>query len=414
MNKNPQIGVVMMAGGGRVNRNPDALRRALESAKPLATTIYLLDTGLEGEAYDVAHELADVIEEKPWTGDFGEMRTASLAMVDEPWAFILDSDDEIVFKAPRLVVKAELKKEQDAGRKWCALEINDYNTEGQVCAWMQPRIVDPANIVYEGVIHHQPRRLNGHEKDPWGVYRRLTIRHYGYALDPETNEEKRQNTLARSLEMIEAGRVEYHFYAAEQVALGNDWDKCIEHCEAYLDFKDYLIEQGHFDPSIYYLLANAYIKRERLTDAKQIVARGLNHTQGDPDLGYLWAEIGVAEAQWETVAEGCMLHIEGLFAQRKNPMAFGRRFLFRLRDEHLAVSLHRLRLARARQFRNAHDMLTGMVKDGKVEPDVADYLQGVFDYNMDMMRLYVDEPPQQDFMMESGYAPELPEEIAHG
>lgn len=412
MSKNPKLGVVMMAGGDRVNRNPDALRRALESAKPIATTIYLLDTGLEGEAHAVARELADVIEEKPWNNDFGAMRSASLAMVDEPWAFILDSDDEICYRAPHMVIKTELKKEQDNGRKWCALEIQDWGENGQVCSWMQPRIVDPQLVVYEGVIHHQPRRLNGQEDEPWGVYRRIYVKHWGYALDAQTNEEKRLNTLARSLERIEEGELKYHFYAAEQYGMGDEWDKVIEHGSAYLDYKDYLIDAGHFDPSIYYLMAAAYIKRERLTEAKRIIAAGLQHTGGDPDLGYMWAEVGVAEAKWETVAEGSMMHIEGVLSHRRNPMAFGRRFIFRIQDDHLAVSLHRLRLARARQFRNAHDMLQGLIDDGKISQDLAVYLDHQFGHNMQTLQLSVD--PQFDNYTLSQAAAWDPEEIAHG
>ncbi|MCS7000355.1 MAG: glycosyltransferase family 2 protein [Bacteroidota bacterium] len=84
------LGVAVIA------RNSSAtLRRALESVRPVATQIVVVDTGSTDATPTIATRMGAEVYFHQWTDDFSAARNLALAYLRTEWALVLDTDERL-------------------------------------------------------------------------------------------------------------------------------------------------------------------------------------------------------------------------------------------------------------------------------------------------------------------------------
>ena len=76
-----------------VKNEEDVLARCLESAKPVADEIIIVDTGSTDRTREIAREFTDNVCEFPWIDDFAAARNFSFSKATMEYCMWLDADD---------------------------------------------------------------------------------------------------------------------------------------------------------------------------------------------------------------------------------------------------------------------------------------------------------------------------------
>lgn len=99
----PTVGVAMIA-----RDSAETIRRALDSVRPIATQIVVVDTGSRDHTPTIAARCGAEVYFHPWTDDFSAARNWALGYLRTDWALILDTDEELdhqSFTAARSVLQ---------------------------------------------------------------------------------------------------------------------------------------------------------------------------------------------------------------------------------------------------------------------------------------------------------------------
>lgn len=173
------------------------LERCLESLRPVADEIVVVDTGSTDRTPEIARATGAVLVRSPWRDDFAAARNVALHFARGRWVLSLDADEALEVDAARLRQTLELAEES-------AFYVTLWNAfpdpTGHV-GWEQLEIVrlfrKRPGVIWEGRIHEQilPSvvRVGGRVgRLPWAV-----IRHWGYL--PEEMARKRSKERNRRL-----------------------------------------------------------------------------------------------------------------------------------------------------------------------------------------------------------------------
>ena len=98
-----------------VKNEEDVLARCLESAKPVADEIIIVDTGSTDRTREIAREFTDKVYDFPWIDDFAAARNFSFSKATMEYCMWLDADD-VLLPADRdafLALKETLSPQTD-------------------------------------------------------------------------------------------------------------------------------------------------------------------------------------------------------------------------------------------------------------------------------------------------------------
>lgn len=166
MNTAPSLSVCMI-----VRDEAEVLRFALESVRPLADQIVVVDTGSDDATLEIAREFDADVHAFAWCDDFAAARNASLDRAHGDWILVLDADEWIAPDDGARILEA-LRGPRD--RVWEFTQRNyvaDAATPG-FCAGDAPTIwgvpapgfitarqirllPNDARLRYEGCVHEQ-------------------------------------------------------------------------------------------------------------------------------------------------------------------------------------------------------------------------------------------------------------------
>lgn len=77
-------------------KNEEAfLKNAIESAKPLANEIIVVDTGSTDATRQIAQEAGATVYDFKWENDFSKARNFALSMAKSDWILVLDADEQL-------------------------------------------------------------------------------------------------------------------------------------------------------------------------------------------------------------------------------------------------------------------------------------------------------------------------------
>ncbi len=139
-----------------VKNEERCLRRCLAAAKPLVDEIIVADTGSSDNTAGIAREMGAKVFSFSWINDFSAARNFALKQSDADWNLVLDADEYV-----RDYSRKKLEKELGSRSGiWLGgiIRYDDYpDGEGvSTGTSVLPRIL-PRGVVYEGVIHEQPK-----------------------------------------------------------------------------------------------------------------------------------------------------------------------------------------------------------------------------------------------------------------
>ena len=224
--QNPLVSLCMI-----VRDEAPSLRRALESAAPLAEELIVVDTGSVDESREIAVASGAKLREISWPGHFSEARNASLEGALGEWILILDGDEYFSDSLREQVFAAiEQAPEADA----FAFQIVHFTSEERrvqeaTLQWQVRLFRNLPRYRYEGVVHNQ---LLDHERGEVLEGPRLPVQvfHSGYL--PSVWRRQRK---AERITLLERAVDEHpsdpfvHFNLANHLKILRDFKRAGEH-----------------------------------------------------------------------------------------------------------------------------------------------------------------------------------------
>ncbi|MBX6773450.1 MAG: glycosyltransferase [Chloroflexi bacterium] len=265
------------------NEEPN-IGRALESVKPVANQIVVVDTGSTDRTVDIAKDLGAEVHEHPWNGDFSAARNASLRYAKHSWILVLDGDEELDPSSIPAVQAIERRREpKPLGYRVISASFTETGVqEGEVLRLFRNR----KGLLYVGRIHEQvaPWVFRSEEDMPQSGIRLI---HKGYT-DAEI---ARKNKRERNRSLLEAAIAQsgdpsayLTYQLAKEWALIGKFDKAAKLLESIMHRTD---RSNH--PAFVRTLASCYERLGRDEEEVKLLDRWIPVYADYTDLIYLRA-----------------------------------------------------------------------------------------------------------------------------
>lgn len=115
------------------------LEDCIQSVRPLANRIVVVDTGSTDATRDIAARLGAEVHSRPWENDFSAARNASLKLAREDWILVLDADERLDVEAHEPIRRAATQTSADA----YLLRLRNYFYQPNQAIWDQPCSYNP-------------------------------------------------------------------------------------------------------------------------------------------------------------------------------------------------------------------------------------------------------------------------------
>jgi len=269
------------------------IRRALESARPVADEILVVDTGSTDNTVSIALELGAKVIHHPWNDNFAEARNAGLAHATGEWVLMLDADEAISSDMARELPRVLQNTQVDA---YVQPVIDYFNGT----AWASTPVLrlfrNHPEYRYIGRIHEQ---IDVSILAASGVVEplQLAIEHYGYTPD----EDRRKDRRARNIRLLERSLAEepqnehaWYFLGVENLLL-------LEFGRATECFKRTLEAGGNSLRVVMaaHRLTQIETKRQRLEHGWEWAMRGSGSVLTRWDSALLTAQVAHMEGDFE-------------------------------------------------------------------------------------------------------------------
>lgn len=178
-----------------VRNEEHCLERCLQSARPVADEIVVVDTGSTDKTVTIARSQGATVIRTTWKDDFSQARNISLEHATSDWILWLDADDVI----PESSVKALLDLKTHTPDRVFALWVRNEKPGGTGSDFMQARMFpNRTDLRFERRIHEQIM-LSALRAGLTMETRKVLIEHHGYA-DTETVKQKSRRNIRLLLE----------------------------------------------------------------------------------------------------------------------------------------------------------------------------------------------------------------------
>ena len=343
----PKISCCMMVKDEEKN-----ITRCLESIKGHVDEIIVVDTGSTDRTVEIVSEYTDKIYHHPWENDFSKHRNQSISYASGDWILILDADEELVNGGDlrRFIVQGEM----DA----IGFTVYDFDSSGGlICASNSIRMFrNGKGIHYEGIVHNHLFGVEHVKITP------LSINHYGYKQDPETDNKKFLRTSTLLKKQLDLGidpdrdRAVTHLYLSASYAMVEKHDECLEEALTAIDIieaqdirlKEYI--------RAYMSAARVLIQNKNsLSEAETICRKAIDRFDEKIDSSAFLVLIYHRQKKWNQLIEAAECYLRELEAFDKNRLTIAMRHIntagekwkivFCLGDAHLHKDNIRLALS---------------------------------------------------------------------
>ncbi len=155
------------------------LGQCLESVRPIADQIVVMDTGSTDWTTTIAARFNAEVYSCEWTDDFSVARNAALEHARGDWVLVLDADEELRAQ-DRDVLKQEL---QAGGVMAYRLPMLDVGREAEGRSFVPRLFRNAPGLFYVGRIHEQVFSSVEVRRQEWGLdnkFGKATLIHHGY------------------------------------------------------------------------------------------------------------------------------------------------------------------------------------------------------------------------------------------
>ncbi len=182
------------------------IEQCLESVKPIASQIVIVDTGSTDRTVEIAKEHGAEVYHFKWSNDFAAARNAALEHVRGDWVLVIDAD-EVLPQASHAALTNDITSVNVIGYRIPLISVakNNEGTEKPTGDGLchVPRLFRNApGIHFVGCVHEQAFSAVQALQAEWEMDSDLSqanLIHYGY--DPEIKKER--NKVKRNLELME-------------------------------------------------------------------------------------------------------------------------------------------------------------------------------------------------------------------
>ena len=315
------------------------LPRAIASVQPLidqGAELVIVDTGSTDRTVEIARAATRRVFDQPWTGNFSIHRNFSFRKCHGKWIFAIDADEELML-APGATIDTifgllrKIPKEINT----VALSIADIRQGKKISDSDSVRFFRAGSTIWKRAIHNKPE-FAGKTVPFNGCY----IKHYGYDLTPEQADAKAKRTIDRLLQCVEEdpGDFENHFYLSQAYAVFKDDEKnALKHAEIYIANRDKI---DNFNPGIYFLVLNAYLRRGDLKTTKKFIDIALSHIPDSVDIFWCAIQYGVKSKNPLYIANAAQQFVLAFNNLEKYRLKYSGCFTFASTANHLAQALY--------------------------------------------------------------------------
>ena len=138
-----------------VRNEARCLQRCLDSARPWADEMWVLDTGSTDATVQIALRCGARVGHFRWCEDFAAARNAALSMTNAEWCVVLDADEWVSEGADRLAA-LRYQAPDFVGQIRVASLIQNGAPSGDATAPSWLTRVLPRGVAYAGRVHEQP------------------------------------------------------------------------------------------------------------------------------------------------------------------------------------------------------------------------------------------------------------------
>ena len=288
------------------------LPRCFESLKGLYDELIVVDTGSTDKTMEICKEYGAKLFEHSWK-DFSTHRNQSVGYASGEWLFQMDADEELdwsnitpaefrewLFSLPDQMAHIDFMLDDVRGGKIAAeFPVGRCFRGGR-------------GLTYYRYAHNRPviQGENLHCDT-------LRFRHYGYDISFEKKEAKATRSIPLLKKQIKENPADYacYFYLCSFYVDLNETSLAIEYGQKYIKFKPFLGQ--NFNHSIYYTMANLYIRIEDFDRAHQCIIDGLKDRPGDLDLNMIYTQYGVMVSDANIVMHGAKQFINAFDAYNR-------------------------------------------------------------------------------------------------
>lgn len=315
----PKISCCMMVKDEEKN-----ITRCLESIKGHVDEIIVVDTGSTDRTVEIVSEYTDKIYHHPWENSFSKHRNQSISYATGDWIIILDADERLVNGEDlrRFVVEGE----NDA----IGFNVYDFNgSGGLICASNSIRMFrNGKGIHYEGIVHNHLYGVKHVKMTP------LSINHYGYKQDPETDNKKFLRTSTLLKKQLDSGidpdrdSAVTHLYFSSAYAMVEKHDECLEEALTAIDIieaqdirlKEYI---RAYMNAVRVLIQN----KDSLSEAETICRKAIDRFEEKIDPSAFLALIYHRQKKWTQLIEAAECYLRELEAFDKNRLSIAMRHI---------------------------------------------------------------------------------------
>lgn len=294
MDRTPLLSCCMI-----VKNEEQFLRRCLDSVKDYVDEIVIVDTGSQDSTVEIASEYTKKIFFHPWENDFSKHRNQSISYAEGQWILQIDADEEMARGGCEAIRDLIMKVGPDVN--FLMVNITDIDQQGRPRATFNfPRVFrNGVGIHYEGIVHNQLVGTGVSVPCP------AVIWHYGYYLDEEKMEAKRRRSIPLLMKQLEENPENiFALYNLANMHVGTkDFSKVIDYAQralALLRKKDIV---PNFYISLYSPLIHAYIRQNRISEARKHAEDSVKIFPQYLDGYYLLNEAAFIQEDWEKVLE---------------------------------------------------------------------------------------------------------------
>ena len=189
----PQLTVCMI-----VKDEEQFLDQCLDSIRPIAHQVVVVDTGSTDRTMDIAREHGAEVHQFEWNDNFSDARNCSLEHARGDWVLILDADETLPADS-HAALTHDMAKHNQLGLRIPLQNMNE--TADGTC--FVPRLFRNApGLCFVGRVHEQVYYSLIVRKNHWQMEASMgtaTIQHFGY--DPEVKADK--DKVQRNLRLLE-------------------------------------------------------------------------------------------------------------------------------------------------------------------------------------------------------------------
>ena len=323
--KKDTVSVIMMVKDEEKN-----LHRCLSSIEGLYDELIIVDTGSTDKTMEICKEYGAKVFEHPWE-NFSFHRNQSVEYASGEWLFQVDADEELDWTGitPKDFRGWLFSQSEDVAG--IDFEMDDMRGGRKAIGLTCRRCFRNGKGSYQKVVHNEII-ISGKIAE----CKTLRFRHYGYDL----SEEEKAAKGARSIPLLEKrlrenpADYDVYFYLCQFYVDLNDDLKGMENGEKYLKYKPFMGQK--FNASIYYTMANLYIRTQRFEKAKAVIIEGLKDLPGDLDLNLVLTQFGVMTGNADIVISGAREFIQTFEKYENGTIKKGNRFIYAYNPDTLA------------------------------------------------------------------------------